>query len=393
MTRHLGACALLALCLARPALGFELVEDRVFVNTYGTIGVSTLDDPDARWYRHTAPTGPRLTNRTQMAYDTRAGLQVEARLSEGLDVVWQGLLHRDLSDDTRVDTQWAYLRYRPTDWMDIKLGRFLTPFYQISEQMYVGYTQPWVRPPREVYGLVGQVDHTDGIAVRFRLPTDAFSTTVDMTVGQYSTSESGIELAVRPLITTVLTVARDEWTVRAMAARAPLHASGAYLESLNALLNQPGASHRYDLTEEKDTWYFNLGFKYQSADWLASAEYVNISANNNHAIAESHAYNLTLGHTWGQTLPYITYSRLDVTNTEPETGLTGLAGFTAQQLIDARKNDQRTIGVGVRWDFHPGYALKAQVDWIKTPDGHRGMFEQDPGRTVQVFSLALDWAL
>lgn len=379
------------LLMTSTAGAVDYADGRIHINIYGTVGIATLS-PDAEMFRSTGQAGPSLTNGVSADFDSRLGLQIEGDLADNVSLVWQGLLQKDIYDKTRVDTKWAYLKSKPVSWLDIKLGRFMTPFYQISDEMYVGYAHPWIRPPQEVYGLIGQVDKSDGLWMRLHLPTDAFRTSLDLSVSRFSDSQAGVTYKISPMFTSVLNVSWGGLSFRAMAARAPITLSGPFVTSTQALLSAPGAAYRYDVTGEK-AWYYNIGFTYQDTEWYASAEYVRTDVNNNHAVGEDQAYTATLGHYWRELLPYIVYSRLQVLNVQPETGLTGVSLITAQSLIDSRKNDQSTVGVGCRWDFYPGFALKAQVDWVRVPSGHHGLFRTAPAGTENVYSMAVDWTL
>jgi len=381
----------LLLLVTSSADAMDVADDRIHINFYGTAGIATLS-PAADLFHGSAKSGPSISSRASGDFDSRAGLQVEGDLIENVSLVWQGLLQHDLDGKRGIDTKWAYLKFRPSTWLDFKLGRFMTPFYQISEQMYVGYAQPWVRPPLEVYGLIGQVDKSDGLWMRLHLPTEGFHTSLEFSASRFSKSQEGVDYKISSMFTSVLNVSWDGLSLRAMAARVPISLSGPAVDSTQPLLDVPGAAYRYDVSGEK-AWYYDIAARYQDTQWFASAEYVLTDLNKNHAFSEVAAYTVTLGHYWHELLPYIVYSSLHVLNAQPETGLTGASLLVAQGMIDNRKNDQSTLSIGTRWDFYPGLALKGQLDRIRTPAGHRGLFGTAPSGSVNVYSMTLDWAL
>ncbi len=47
----------------------------------------------------------------------------------------------------------AMLNYHPFEWIDVRIGRQIMPLWMVSEQIDVGVTYPWIRPPMEVYSL------------------------------------------------------------------------------------------------------------------------------------------------------------------------------------------------------------------------------------------------
>lgn len=62
--------------------------------------------------------------------------------------------------------EWAYLQYAVTESLDVRAGRVVLPVFITSEYRKVGYANPWVRPPQEVYRTVPKTDRR----LRFNLP-------------------------------------------------------------------------------------------------------------------------------------------------------------------------------------------------------------------------------
>lgn len=63
-------------------------------------------------------------------------------------------------------------------------------------------------------------------------------------------------------------------------------------------------------------------------------------------------------------------------------------------MVDAVQVDQRTLGLGVRYDFAPNVDLKCQLDWVQAG---KTRLVQDQARPNQapgdfaLFSVALDF--
>ncbi len=391
---------ILVLCgslLSAHAAAEDYLDGRVTVNAYGTFGVAIASDSDTEMYRSISRNGPPLTKDATTSFDTRAGLQIEGHLHEQVDVVWQGLLSRNLEDNTALDTKWAYLRLRPFEWLDVKLGRYLLPLYQISDQLYVGYAHPWVRPPLEVYGITEKVDHADGISVRALWAHGDVNYEFGFTWGQYRDDHDGTKVVTDPRTFSVM-ASKGNLSVRGMVAHAPVDIENSFFTTLNGVLNGPGATKKYDLTGEDDVWYYNLGFVYEDADWLAMAEALQTDLSDNHAISENRAYSVTLGRHLGDWMPYLAYSHHEIINDEsdafappPFNGPPFFIGATRQAFINQRLYGQQTTSLGVRWDFHPGYALKFQADTTRVHDDDQGLFSPKPRGNVRTYTMVLDW--
>jgi hypothetical protein len=60
------------------------------------------------------------------------------------------------------EIEWANLRYRPTDAFSLRVGRTVAPIFMYSDTANVGYANPWLRGPQEIYGMV-PITHLDGV--------------------------------------------------------------------------------------------------------------------------------------------------------------------------------------------------------------------------------------
>lgn len=375
------------LCMTSPASAREFFDGKVIVNAYGTLGVAMGSDSDTEMFRSIARHGPSLSKDLSTNYDSRVGAQLEFHVHEKVNLVWQGLLHRNLDDATRVDTKWAYLQVQPTDWLDLKLGRYLLPLYLISDQLYVGYAHPWARPPQEVYGLPDEVDHADGALAEFRWFAGETGFSLELSAGKFDdkVGPADTPTEVRPR-TASLSVSRGNLTVRAMVAKGPTRLDVS--PALNAFLNA-GSRYRYDVTGEDDVHYYNLGFIYEDAEWLATGEVLEATFDDNHVFSDMRNYSLTVGRRFGDFLPFVAYSGSQVLNDDNETPA---AFFPVQNgLINARKHSQNTASLGVRWDFHPGYALKFQADTTRVRHNETGQFTPAPRGNVRTYTAVLDW--
>lgn len=378
--------AMLLGLMSSPAAAWELVENRLFINTYGTLGFARSDDDEAKVVNDR---DQAIDDEPGAGFDSRIGLQLEYRIDDRWGVTWQGLAFKDGDSSYDLETKWAYLHVNATSWLLVRLGRFVNPFYQISEQRYVGYSQPWVRPPLEVYGTENDYDYSDGLWLSLTLPTTTVSTTVDVFVSQYKNDTGSFSFTLRPIHGAVLAVSKGNLSGRLMVARLPIDVEGDGLAPFQAALSQPEAEHDYRFNATLS--FYNVGMYYDDYRWLGMFEYVQNRVNS-YLYPETEAFTLTVGHYFDELLPYVVYSKRRALNIDPETGLTGLDGAIANRLIDNRKIDQSSLGIGLRWDVYPGVALKGQWDHVEVPSGHRGEFDREPDSPVNIVTLLVDWA-
>ena len=62
----------------------------------------------------------------------------------------------------------AFLKYQATGDLNVRLGRIPAPLFMVSEYRKVGYVNPWIRQPNEVYFQVpfNSLDGGDVPAIR-----------------------------------------------------------------------------------------------------------------------------------------------------------------------------------------------------------------------------------
>src|SRR6185369_2563780 len=65
----------------------------------------------------------------------------------------------------------------------VRIGRIVLPTFMVADSRKVGYANPWVRPPVEVYGLI-PITQNDGLDASYRVVWGETASTVQANVGQ-----------------------------------------------------------------------------------------------------------------------------------------------------------------------------------------------------------------
>lgn len=352
-----------ALFSSLSAHAYEIIEGRLQFNTFGTIAASRISDSKTEIVNGN---NESIDDSFSFGHDSKIGLQLESRLTDKLNLFWQGVIVNKDNGDRLLDTKWAYLGYTPADWLTLKLGRFIMPLYQISEQQYVGYSQMWVRPPREIYSVDSQFsnfDTSEGIWATISLPSKSFTSSIDIYVSELERKRTSFEIDVSPIRGLAFSAEKGGFSGRLTYSRLPL----------DLLFRTRFGALTFEREFEADYDYYSAGFQYSNYPWRAIAEYAKIKSDLSF-LPENYGTTLTLGRHFGSVMPYIGYSERN------ETG-------------DSRSKDQATAMLGIRWDFAPGYAVKSQLDYVSVPSGSRGDFSQRPENDVALFTVAFEWAL
>ena len=133
-----------------------------------TAGAAWHDDENKN--RYIGSLGDRgIQNDASFEADTRFGLQISSDIAEDMSVVSQ-LLGTGVNGNFDAIVEWAYVDYRPMDWLSIHAGKIKQPVYLVNDYVEVGYAYPWIRPPAEVYYLNNPLNTVNGIEFLLQFP-------------------------------------------------------------------------------------------------------------------------------------------------------------------------------------------------------------------------------
>ena len=348
--------------------------------------------------------------------DSLVGAQWNGRWTHQWDTTVQVVAKDRFENNLENSIEWAFVRYRPVDGLDVRVGRVGTDIFMISEYRQVGYALPWVRPQHDTYGLLS-LYHFDGadITKRFNFDESSFSIklfygnsdekyptnmgddirldfdlggiTLNYDVGNWKWRGSYIDVTVNNDMVPVLG--------DGIASFAPLWPGAAELATN---FNSAG----------KHFTYGELGVNYDNNDWWAQAEVVRLDSDSQLIPSGDFGYasvgkrfgSISLYALGGYTLPEDGLAVIQApqipNNIEQTMMMQGLA-FAAQTAFNSARIDQRSLGVGARWDFTAKMALKFQVEEFRIEPTGSNLWlivdNQEPivdQQSSTVISLALD---
>jgi hypothetical protein len=380
---------------------------------YGTLGLVRSSERNADYLVDAfKPSGPGFTRQWSADVDSRVAGQVTLRLSQQLTGVVQVIVQQRYDDTYRPEVEWANLRYAFTPDLSVRAGRIVLPVFMVTDSRKVGYANPWVRPPVEVYGLV-PVTHSDGADMSIRWPLGAVTNTFQATYGRSDNKFPGqpgsgpLEAKARQLYAFVDTVEHGFTTLRVNYGRAKVT-----IDAFDPLFNgfrqfgPAGASiaDRFEL-KDKEVTFVGLGASLDPGTWFAMAEWARFDTNS--IVGKRSAWYVSGGPRLGKFTPYVTYARVksDGPTSDPGLPLAGLPPQFAQQaaVLNAALNAQlalvaaqRSWSAGVRWDLWRSVALKAQYDRVRRDAGSVGTFGNiqpgfQPGGSANIVSVAADF--
>jgi hypothetical protein len=417
-TRKMHA-SLATLCLAvagalLPAADARAFESPTFLfSGYGTLGVVRSDNRHADYLVDAfKPDGPGYTREWSPDVDSRLGAQVSANFGSRLSAVVQVLAQQRHDDTYKPVVEWANVRYEVTPDLSVRAGRVVLPVFMVTDSRRVGFANPWVRPPVEVYSMV-PVTNSDGVDASYRLALGAATATIQLTAGRSSSdfpSSSGFEAGTadaRKLLAMNINVEAGPFTARASYgnARLTIEALKPFFDAFRQFGPEGIAiAERYELDDRRVT-FVGLGASYDPGRWFATAEWAEFDTRS--VVGKKRAWYVSGGPRLGKFTPYVTYARIDSENDISDPGLT-LATLPpplvpTAAFLNAALNmqlgsapQQETVSIGARWDFLNNAALKVQYDHVRLAEESRGTFGNiqpgfRTGSTVRIFSVAVDF--
>lgn len=167
--------------------------------------------------------GQARNNKPDYTTHSLLGLNVGSKISDDFSVASQIVMagSQAQSSNFNMFAQWAYLNYRPTDGLSVKVGRQLWPVLISSEYQRVHYLLPQSNIPNTVYGLLPFVSF-DGVSANQTFNVGIGNLTVGAYTGNPKLNTGGIvgtDLDFQSLIGGRVTLDGSGWRVHATANR------------------------------------------------------------------------------------------------------------------------------------------------------------------------------
>ena len=378
---------------------------------FGTAAMGGTDT-DKLGYRLSNTQRKGLTSRWGFDNDSRLGLQLDVDFNRDWHVGVQWVARNHVGDFFEQNLDWAYLRWRPHDDIDIRVGRLGLDGYFMSEYRNVGYAYPWLSPPHEFYGS-NAVYHYDGGDIVWRLPAAGGVLTPKLFAGrayyELPIYESDVLQGAADLFGGNLSFERGDWRFRIShmyareAAELPL---GELLGALgNAEVNAawPGANTLIPKLKVmgKSLRFSSVGLSYDDGTWLIQSEAAYTDSDVEVQPNTVTGY-LSVGRRFGPVTLYSVYGIGETLHHQIKlpplrVNLPELQAMRhgVNDAFNANGMDEQSATLGLRWDVYKNVALKAQ--WSHYWLGQNGMVQWDlPGAgprpdQVNVWLMGLDF--
>jgi hypothetical protein len=333
-------------------------------------------------------------------------------VGQRLTAVLQIVSQEGYDDTYRPRVEWANVNYKFTPDFSVRIGRTASATFLVSDSRLVGYANPWVRPPVELYAQ-NSVTANDGIDLSYRLPVGPATNTFQASAGRANYQfpilggAATEDVRARQQLGMYDTLEWGFTTVHASFGTA--HISIPLFTPLFDGFRQfgpqgEGIADRYDVYD-RIIGYVGFGAQYDPGRWFVMSEWGRVNAHS--VLGEKTSWYLSAGYRIAKLTPYATYAdlRANSNTSDPGLSLAGLAPALAAAAAGLNANlnavlgqisIQRTLSTGVRWDLLSHADLKVQYDhtWIGAGSGGT-LIDVQPGfRTggsLDLISVTLDF--
>ncbi len=380
---------------------------------FGTLAVVHSDQPLADFISSPSEAqGAGHTRAFSAATDSLLAAQAGAQLTPRLSAVLQVISQQNADTSFSPHVEWAYLKYQFTPDLSVRVGRTGLDVFLVTDSRNLGFANPWVRPPIELYNLVPVTD-SDGIDFSYRLAVLGGTNTIDASIGHasyhYPISNSQV---------TVTADADEEFllvdTFQRGAATFRLNYGQAHITvpTLDPLFDAfrefgsqgVGIADRYDV-DNRILTFFGLGAAYEPGEWFLMGELGRVHSHS--VLGEATGWYVSSGHRFGRITPYATYAQVKPNSSIRAPGLELSALPPSQAPAAAALNaelnaalaanaSQRTSSLGARLDVTRSLDLKLQCDRTNLGASSQGWLTNvqpgfRPGSSLTVFSVTLDF--
>lgn len=418
--RTITVGAAIALALGSASARAADFGDIFSFNGFGTLGMVHSSEDQADYIGTVfQPDGAGFTEDWDLRPGTLLGGQINMQFNEKFSAVIQAVSQHQHDKKWTPYIEWANLKYQVTDNLSIRAGRVVLPAFLISESRFVGFANPWVRPPQELYFL-SSITNSDGGDLTYNFNTGSLKHTFTGFYGKSNPKLPTGEIDANKIYGGNYSIEFGSTKLRAgyvfenidntIGAVTPLFNG---LQGLNAGLAGAGfadaaaqgrAMFERNKLEDNNLHIYTLGGTYDPGTAFLTTEVASFRSES--ILQDAKAGYITGGFRFKNFTPYATVATLQSDKkTDPGISTAGLpaqlAGAVAQingafnQILRQTVASQNSASVGLRWDFMSGADLKVQYDRISLEDNSKGRLTiNQPGFVpgdVDLISISVDF--
>lgn len=368
---------------------------------FGTVAYSISDNDDVQFTRGLG--GEGADSSLSFKLDSKFGLQMDVDFNDRFSATLQSVVRQDENGEIKPQAEWAYLRAQLNDNFVFRVGRMTDPIFMNSDVREVGYAHQTIRLPEDVYGQ-SPVASFDGIDLTGHYDFETSSVITRLFAGEkefYYPGDFRADVDNLYGITVDIEHGFSRWRVgythADIALRADFKQQIADAVSQLSTIFPPLQPFADDLQPRR--WaveLINFGVELDLAPWLIEAEWLMVDSVAR--ATDTQSWFLIIGRQFNTVTPFVSFSVLDQKEAlqVPDPGIPEAAGLISALQGIYEPLDQKTLALGVRWDFAPKLSLKAQLEHIERDNLGNSFIPNDPSvpinnEDVHLLSVGLDF--
>lgn len=353
------------------------------VSGFGTLGMGRVSKSDATILDY--------DNEWSARSDTVLGLQIGRELADNLSLTTQIITedtnHNNATDfDTKFE--WFFLSYSYGGDTRVRIGRLRNPMLMFSDVLAVGYAQPWVRPPINIYiPELTTITNFDGVDIGFSKIVLDRELDFSAYLGVMDDKLTNLSVKADPILGTKIEWLLGDYRIRYSLGFARVTNSVAALEALAPNFNNlvpiaPLFSDLINAHRVEEEWFqqHGIGIQADLQDWTLIFEANTFRSLNSDVKSRTSGAYFSVARQFGLWMPYGVvgytdnlynqdlFDLLDQTYSVIPAGfnpsLDQLRGFAAL-VYNETKNSGFSWTMGCRYDFHPQAALKFEMQYFE----------------------------
>ncbi len=344
------------------------------VSGFASLGASWFSNPHADFAYNNHSTGPGRSRDIDWGLDSNLGLQWSTLANHHLRLTAQTVIYRDASNQLKPELTLLNLLIPIGERFSWRIGRSQNPNFLYSDYRHVHYALPWIRPPREVYGVTSLFNY-DGVQARYQqIVSDEWNVIALVGLAQVEMNYSlnaghDIDRARGDGVAYAsVALQQADWTFKFSYETGKLTTNPATVSAAFDGLRQMGYGDLANqmILEHKTYQFATLGARMDSSDWLLVGELAWRSLDA--YFGQRGGLYVSVGRHFGRYMPYLTLAR---TWTSTENSTIPIA----QSLYDAVQYSASSISLGLAVELSNTMTFKTELQGIAPDPGTRWAYE------------------
>ena len=305
--------------------------------------------------------------------DTVLGVQLDTILDQNTRLSAQFIANNKEGTDFDTNAEWLYVSRNLGKHTTARLGRLRVPIHLYSQQLFVGGSYIWLRPPQEVYNLLASISNFTGTDITFNLDSGIGSTSLQLYTGKITEKPLIIlgqeaSISTNQLFGAVGRFDAENLSLFLSYTRLDANISGELSASV-PLLPPPSPPFLLPVSVDiaSDSEVVTFGFQYNIGNVELLGEHAQRLSDD---LGDSTGWYTTAAYNMDTWTPYITLAQADSGAINTTSGLGSLVGG----LTGALQLDSESITLGLRKSLSPKVSINAELHSAEAKHGTKGLF-------------------